>query len=81
MPRPDLRHNAAGKYRPDPRNQTLRNDHIVQLQVRRLIQRDGKLQGRRVFRPGYQSHLARRTLRRDRDAGGGDGGCQEIAAL
>jgi hypothetical protein len=47
---------------PAPREIPDRDDHIVQLQVRRLIESHGELQGRGVFGPGNQAHLVRGGL-------------------
>jgi hypothetical protein len=59
MPSPNLRDDAAGRHLPAPREISHRDDHIVQLQVRRLIKSHGELQGRGVLGPGNQAHLVR----------------------
>ena len=59
MPGPNLRDDAAGRHVPAPREIPHRDHHIVQLQVRRLIESHGELQGRGVFGPGNQAHLVR----------------------
>ena len=60
LPGPHLGDDAAGQHRPDPRHVPQRHHHVVELQVRGLVEGDGELQRRRVLGPRHQADLTRR---------------------
>ena len=59
MPSPNLRDDATGRHAPAAREVSQCDHHVVQLQVRRLIESHGELQGRGVLGPGNKAHLVR----------------------